>query len=192
MKVIDFGDWHTHPDWDAIARAAGGVIIKISEGQTLSNLYEPHIANAIAYGLTWGVYCLTHAETTEEAVREAQVVLEALETLGYPQLGIWYDVEQDYADAHMPEDNTACASAFISACNARGYSAGVYGSYDTLTNRLHVDQLADYVPYWAAQYGRRANDFALEHPDKRVIGWQYTDSYQISGENYDMNEWADE
>lgn len=192
MKVIDFGDWHTHPDWDAIASLAGGVIIKISEGQTLADLYEPHIQNAEAYGLKWGVYALTHAQTTEQAVAEAQMVLEALECLGHSQLGIWYDIEQNHAEMLDADDLTACTSAFISACNARGYSAGVYGSYDTLTNRMRVDLLADYVPYWSAQYGSRANDFALEHPDKRVIGWQYTDSYEISGEFYDMNEWIDE
>lgn len=50
------------------------------------------------------------------------------------------------------EDVTAICSAFISTCNAAGYSAGIYASLFTLTDCINVNDLADYVPYWCAQY----------------------------------------
>ena len=84
---------------------------------------------------------------------------------------------------------TAVCSAFISACNAAGYSAGIYASLSTLTDRINVNDLADYVPYWCAQYGASECGFRDSYPDSILAGWQWTDCYSIGGENYDMSEW---
>ena len=90
MNVIDLSDWNENVDWSRfIDHGIGGVIVKISEGRTLSELFAKNIAGAAARGLPWGVYCFSHAQTTERAEEEAQVVIDALETLGYgaPDLG---------------------------------------------------------------------------------------------------------
>lgn len=167
-----------------------GVIVKISEGRTLSELHGKHIAEAAARGLLWGVYCYTHAQTTERAEEEAAVVIAALETLGYgaPPLGIWIDVEAPEVIGQDPDDVTAVCSAFISACNAAGYSAGIYASLSTLTDRINVNDLADYVPYWCAQYAEKC-DFLDYYPDNRLAGWQCTDSYIVDGNTYDLSVW---
>lgn len=133
----------------------------------------------------------THAQTTERAEEEAAVVIGALETLGYgaPPLGIWIDVEAPEVIGQDPDDVTAVCSAFISACNAAGYSAGIYASLSTLTDCINVNDLADYVPYWCAQYGTSECSFHDSYPDNILAGWQWTDCYSIGGENYDMSEW---
>ena len=65
-------------------------------------------------------------------------------------MGIWIDVEAPEVIGQDPDDVTAVCSAFISTCNAAGYSAGIYASLSTLTDRINVNDLADYVPYWCA------------------------------------------
>lgn len=192
MKVIDVSDYQTNIDWSkVIDEGVQGVIVKVSEGRTLMELFAKHIASAAARGLKWGVYCLTRAPSEERAIQEADVLIDALEALGYgiPDMGIWYDVEPDEAETHDPEELTALCSAFISECNRRGYSAGIYGNYTTL-NRINTGDLADYVPYWAAQYSY-SNDFKEEHPELRVIAWQWSDQYEIDGQPFDMNDWED-
>ena len=192
MNVIDLSDWNENVDWSRfIDHGNGGVIVKISEGRTLSELFAKNIAGAAARGLPWGVYCFSHAQTTERAEEEAQVVIDALETLGYgaPDLGIWIDVEAPEVIGQDSEDVTAVCSAFISACNAAGYSAGIYAGLSTLTDRINVNDLADYVPYWCAQYGASECGFRDSYPDSILAGWQWTDCYSIGGENYDMSEW---
>lgn len=192
MLVTDLSDWNDHINWShLIAAGVGGAIVKISEGRTLSSLHDKHIAGAEARGLPWGVYCYTHAQTTERAEEEAAVVIDALETLGYgaPPLGIWIDVEAPEVIEQDPDDVTAVCSAFISACNAVGYSAGIYASLSTLTDRINVNDLADYVPYWCAQYGTSECSFHDSYPGNILAGWQWTDCYSIGGENYDMSEW---
>lgn len=189
MKVIDLSDWKDNVDWDAVAKICGGMIVKISEGTNLTSLYAKHISSAIGYGLKWGVFCYTHAQTTEEAREEARTVIQALASIGAPTMGIWFDVEAPEVIGQSPEDVTAVCSAFISECNAAGYSAGIYGSYDTLTNKMNVNDLADYVQFWAAQYGSSSCSFKDENPNKSVAGWQFTETYNISGIDYDMSEW---
>lgn len=191
MKVIDISGWNTDVDWSRlIGEGVEGVTVKISEGRTLSELHGKHIAGAAARGLPWGVYCYTHAQTTERAEEEAAVVIGALKTLGYgaPPLGIWIDVEAPEVIGQDPDDVTAVCSAFISACNAVGYSAGIYASLSTLTDRINVNDLADYVPYWCAQYDNECN-FYDYFPGRILQGWQFTDAFEIDGRIYDMSEW---
>ena len=192
MNVIDLSDWNENVDWSRfIDYGIGGVIVKISEGRTLSELFAKNIAGASARGLPWGVYCYTHAQTTDRAKEEAQTVIDALDTLGYgtPDLGIWLDVEAPEVIGQDPDDVTAVCSAFISACNAAGYSAGIYASLSTLTDCINVNDLADYVPYWCAQYATSECGFHDSYPGNILAGWQWTDCYSIGGQNYDMSEW---
>ena len=194
MKVIDVSDWNDNIDWSTIVDAGvGGVIVKISEGRTLSELHGKHIAAAAARGLKWGVYAFTHAQSADRAVQEADVVINALSSLGYgdPPLGIWLDLEAPETIGLDPDDVTAICSAFISECNAAGYQCGIYANYDTLTNHMYPYGLADYVPYWVAEYGSYDNDFKDENPGLRVVGWQFTESYNIGGKLYDMSEWEE-
>lgn len=192
MNVIDVSDWNDHINWShMIDEGVEGVIVKISEGRTLSELHGKHIAAASARGLSWGVYCYTHAQTTERAEEEAEVVIEALNALGCgaPELGIWFDVEDPEVLALDKENLTAVCSAFISACNAKDYQAGIYASLYILETSIGVEDLADYVPYWCAQYGTSECGFRDSYPDNILAGWQWTDRYSIGGENYDMSEW---
>lgn len=192
MLVTDLSDWNDHINWShMIGEGVEGVIVKISEGRTLSELHGKQIAGAAARGLKWGVYCYTHAQSTARAEEEAEVVMDALDALGYgaPELGIWIDVEAPEVIGQDPDDVTAVCSAFISTCNAAGYSAGIYASLSTLTDRINVNDLADYVPYWCAQYGTGECGFHDSYPDNILAGWQWTDHYHIGGQNYDMSEW---
>ena len=191
MLVTDLSDWNDHINGShMIGEGVEGVIVKISEGRTLSELQGKHIAGAAARGLPWGVYCYTHAQTTERAEEEAAVVIEALGALGYgaPPLGIWIDVEAPATIGQDREDVTAICSAFISTCNAAGYSAGIYASLSTLTDCLNLNDLADYVPTWCAQYDDECN-FYDYFPSRILAGWQYTDSFEIDGRKYDLSEW---
>ena len=144
-------------------------------------------------GIPWGVYCFSRAQTPERAREEAQTVLDLLGD-DVPPMGIWYDCE---ADACFAEgvDTTALCSAFIVACNEAGHRAGIYTSTlkctDYMTNSIQPNLLADYVPYWIADY-RGYNGFAQDYPDKHVAGWQWSAHEYIGDTEVDMNEWYEE
>ena len=123
MKVIDMSGWNTNIDWSRLVdEGVEGVIVKISEGRTLSELHGKQIAGAAARGLKWGVYCYTHAQTAARAEEEAEAVMDALNALGYgaPEMGIWFDVEAPEVLGLNKGEITAICSAFIAECNAAG------------------------------------------------------------------------
>ena len=189
MKVIDASGWQEDLDYDeVVAKGVEGVIIKISEGTEIDDMYRSHLENCISHGLKWGVYCFAHAENDDEARAEAEALIDELDG-SVPPLGIWYDVEaKDILNCPNP---TAVCSAFIVRCNEENLSAGIYASLSTLEDIIDVDQLADYVPYWVAQYGVRACEFKDDYPDKHLSGWQYTDREYIGSTEVDMNKWYD-
>ena len=191
MLVTDLSDWNDHINWSHLIDAGvGGMIAKISEGRKLTELHGKHIAGAEARGLPWGVYCYTHAQTTDRAREEASRVIEALHALGcgVPPLGIWFDVEAPETIGQDRDDVTAICSAFISTCNGEGFSAGIYASLSILIDCMNLDDLADYVPIWPAQYANRCH-FKDYFPNRIMAGWQFTDSFEIDGQKYDMSEW---
>lgn len=188
MKVIDISGWSENLDWNAIAQSEDGVIIKVSEGRTVDSSFRKNLNDVLATQMRWGVYCVSHAQTTERAEEEAEVVCDILSNIGQPNLGIWFDMEPFMVDAVDAEDLTAIASAFVSSCNASGYECGIYGNYTAL-NKLNAYDLADYVPYWSAEPGSYQCDFKAENPSLRVIGWQYEFDSNKYGGVCDLNEW---
>ena len=101
-------------------------------------------------------------------------------------MGVWFDFEAP--ECLSCADPTAVCSRFISDLNAQGLNAGVYGSLSTLTDVINVNALADYVPWWCAQYDVQC-DFKSYYPNKILAGWQYSQSEYIGNTNVDMNEW---
>lgn len=187
-KVIDVSGWQADLNYDEVVKAGvQGVIIKISEGLSPDRTYWQHLNNVKARGLDWGVYCYSQAIDTDMAQAEANEVLYLLKG-EKPALGIWMDFEA--VNSLNSPDPTGICSKFISYLNGQGYYAGIYGSLSTLTNVINVRALANYVPYWCAQYNRVCN-FKDYYPDYILKGWQYSDAEYIGGINVDMNEWYD-
>lgn len=185
-KVIDVSFWQKDIDYDLVKQVGvRGVIAKITEGTSIEETWWGHVAEAEKRGLKWGVYCYSHASTPEEAAEEANEVLYLLGGK-IPPMGVWFDFESPACLAS--EDPTAVCSAFVNAINAKGIPCGIYASLSNLEDVIDVEALADYVPYWVAQYNSHC-DFKAECPGKLLAGWQYSDSKTIGGVNVDMNDW---
>ena len=182
MKVIDISAWQEDVDWQAVKDAGiEGVIIKLGERDHLDDMFIEHVNNAVKYGLRYGVYYFSHAYDIPSALDEAKQVDAWLKEYlrgENPELVIWFDAE---AAGMLSGDVTATCSAFITHLNAVGYNyVGIYASWNWLSkdgaHHIDMDALADYVPYWVAQYARH-NDLTEEYPDKYIRMWQYTDHY---------------
>lgn len=193
MKGIDVSYHNGDIDWQAVVDAGCEfVIIRLGYGiRHLDTKFLDNVNGALAAGLKIGVYYYSYALNVEEAKAEAQFVQEALQEHGVnPELGIWYDMED--ADGYkerngMPDNQTITdmCSAFVCTLYEAGYShVGIYASYWWLTTKIDTSQLADYVPYWNAQWGN-SNDF----PAAQM--WQYTDSLDIGGKTFDGNEYCE-
>lgn len=184
MKLIDISAWQEEIDWNGLQEEGiEGVIIKIGEYDELDEMFVEHVNNAVKYGFKYGVYLYAHSSNETEAEYEAHTVDEWLKEYlrgETPELGIWYDAEDD--DMQSEGNNVASiCMAFVNKMTELGYTyVGIYSSWNWFSeegaNILPIQDIPDYVPIWTAQYSSY-NDLLDEYPDKNIDIWQYSDHY---------------
>lgn len=182
---IDVSEHQGYISWDAVA--ADGIDFAMvragSRGATEGGLaaddyFAYNLEAATQAGLDVGVYFFSQATTEQEAVEEAEFVLELLggKKLAYP---VAYDHERvagvsGRADALSSAQMTANARAFCDRVAQAGYAAMVYGNASDLA-RYELSELGGYG-VWFAEYGvsapKRNRDMAI---------WQYSNEGRVAG-----------
>lgn len=151
----------------------------------LDALYESNMRGAATAQIPTGVYFYSQAITTEEAVAEADFVLQYLEgfSLTYPVVFDMEEIgEQARTDLLDNKARTDIAIAFCERIKQSGYTPMIYGNIRWLAMNLELNRLEAYDK-WFAQYFKQPffpYDFAM---------WQYTSSGRVSGieGNVDLN-----
>lgn len=178
----------------AVAEGKSFCIVRIGRtrscgDQVLDDCFIENINNAKAAGMDLGIYFYSLATTCEDAQREAEWLLQTIETyLSGVELkaGIWLDVEEESQKALGREELTAVIMAWVNMMNAAGKYVGLYSSYDILTNHVNIDEFPDYMPLYPANYDK-VNYFKIEHPEKQCPLWQYSESGNIGGTDVDLD-----
>lgn len=190
-KGIDVSENNGIVDWGAVKEAGiEFAIIRLGYGRGhLDEMFFKNFTGAINNGIDVGVYYYSYALDEQAARDEARFLIGWLQRSGMtPErlpYGIWFDMED--ADGYklyngMPDNQTITnmCSEFICECNRNGYSCGIYASLSWLENVIYTDQLADYVPYWVAQWSNKCDW-------KNTALWQYTSELCIDGQYFDGN-----
>ena len=189
---IDVSSYQPMIDWQQV-RDAGIEFVMLRVGYrgytsgelTMDKDFASHLAGATEAGLDLGIYFFSQALTPEEAVEEAEYVLECVDglELAYP---IYFDWEEVQAEARTDEMNmlmlTSCALAFCERIEQAGYRAGIYFNQAYGYQQLNLVSLKDY-DFWLAEYDA-VPTFAYD-----VQMWQYTDQGAVPGidGNVDLN-----
>lgn len=139
--------------------------------------FRENIKGAQDVGLETGVYFFSQAISVEEAVEEAEYILELLED--YDVDGpVVFDWEVPSVDARTSgldrETLAAAALAFCQRVEEEGYQPMVYVNPDLAYNRHDMSVLAEY-PTWLAYYG----DVPEYYYDFEM--WQYTEQGAVNG-----------
>lgn len=186
---IDVSEHNGTIDW-AKVRADGidYAIIRIGAHGTekdaivVDDSFSRNIVAAREAGLGVGAYFYSQATNTDEAVTEANFVLEQLngQSLNYPVVFDFEPVEGDRADGLTIQQRTDIADAFCSTIEAGGYTAAIYSSSSDLTYLYNLDRLAKYG-FWMAQYA--------SEPTASVVFsmWQYTNQGTVNGISGDVD-----
>ncbi len=191
-RGIDVSFWQGDIQWEQVADAGMEfAMIRLGyRGTTQGSLGEDSRArsnyeNATAAGLQVGGYFFSQAVTPEEAVQEAEFVLEMIRSWNIT-MPIVYDWEyggEDSRTANLDARTlTDCTLAFCRTIEAAGYEAMIYFNEDQSHKDMYLGELTDYR-FWLAQYGQM-----LDYP-YRVDMWQYTCTGSVPGidGNVDIN-----
>ncbi|MBQ3792721.1 MAG: hypothetical protein II798_00325 [Lachnospiraceae bacterium] len=177
---IDVSKYNGGIDWGSVA-ASGVSYTFIKVGSTKSGVdprFAENITNAQACGVRTGVYIYSYAHSVEEAINEANLVLQWIEpyNVNFP---IAFDIEDRSQAGIDPNTFTEMCNQFCDVIASAGYTPIVY----TYRNffRAHVTPNLRY-DYWIAQYAG-----ACDVPGHAI--WQYSSNGSVAGvpSRVDMN-----
>ena len=187
---IDVSEHQGSIDWQAVA--ADGIDFCYlragwrgsSEGNiTEDSTFAANFAGAREAGLDIGVYFFSQATTADEAVEEAEFVLDLLggADLAYP---IAFDLEptgtgEGRADQLNREEQTEVALAFCTRIQEAGYPVIVYGNQHDYA-RYDIGKLMRYG-YWYSEYA------SVPSSGLDIAIWQYSSSGRVAGINADVD-----
>lgn len=147
---------------------------EITEDET----FEANIKGALNHKIDVGVYFFSQAISNEEAIEEAEYVLDQIEPykIKYP---VVIDVEAISSSGARTskltkEERTEYCITFCERIKEAGYTPMIYGNLKSFMIMLDMTQLEDY-PKWFAAY-----DDQVYFPYEYDI-WQYTDSGKVNG-----------
>ena len=182
---IDVSKYQGSIDWEKVA--ADGVEFvflrlglrgyesgKLVEDET----FQANIQGALQHGIKVGVYFFTQAVTVEEAIEEANFVLERIAPYNI-ECPVVFDVEKvGSSTARMnqltPQERTDVTIAFLDTIEAAGYKPMFYHNMETALLLLELDRLQNY-DRWFAYYGED-----LYYPYDYGV-WQYSEKGNING-----------
>ena len=189
---IDVSVWQKEIDWQQV-KAAGVEFAMIRAGWRGSEkgvLAEDEYAQqnytgASSAGIKVGAYFFSQAISVEEAVEEAEYLLEIIRdwNVEMPIVYDWEFISSDSRTGKMDARTlTECAKAFCNTIKAAGYEPMIYFNKDLSYQQLYLRELTDYK-FWLAHY-----DTVLNYPYK-VDMWQYSETGTVAGisVNVDIN-----
>lgn len=189
-RGIDVSTYQGEIDWEKVA--ADGVdfaMIRLGyrgygTGKLMFDEYfARNIQGATDAGVAVGVYFFSQAIHEEEAVEEAQMVLEAIADypVTYPVVFDTEAVPEDARTADMDiETLTDCAVAFCETIKEAGYRPMIYSNSRWLIREMDFSRLEPY-DIWLAQYFRKPF-FPYEFEM-----WQYTSTGTVDGIEGDVD-----
>lgn len=145
-------------------------------------VFEMNYAAAKAAGLDVGVYFYTYSATVEDTRRDAELLLEWLDSkqLEYP---VYFDIEQAaIKDALSREQIGELCMTFISILQEHRYFGAVYTNHNWLVSHHDTAKLTYLFDVWYARYPSSSDgtyEWNTLSYGRHMGMWQYTEHGKI-------------
>ena len=202
LNGIDVSKYQKDIDWER-AKASGVDYAFIRVGYRgygdsgnfgADTYYDQNMQGAIDAGIPVGVYFFSQAITEEEAIEEANYILERINNY---KISMPLVMDFEYASAYgkttgrlynanlSRQEATNVCLAFCDTIKANGYTPMVYANLNMLQKDLYADQIANNYDIWLANYTNETS-YTGEYSF-----WQYTSKGSVDGieGNVDCNFW---
>ncbi|MBR5682166.1 MAG: glycoside hydrolase family 25 protein [Ruminococcus sp.] len=150
---------------------------------TYDSAFQRNIEGAQAAGIKVGAYFYSQATNADEAVEEADHVIDALAPydITYPVVYDW-EIVHDAArtDSVSVEALADCCVAFCERVKDSGYTPMIYQNRETAMHKLDLPRVKDY-DFWLAEYDEKP----IYYYDFRI--WQYSNTGRIPGIGGDVD-----
>lgn len=191
IKGIDVSKYQGKINWNKVADdGVEYAFIRIGvrgygTGDILEDEYwQRNVEGAIAAGIDVGIYFYSQAITVEEAIEEAQFVLDRVKPydIAYPIVFDFEEINDEASRTLMltQQQRTDFTIAFCDKIKEAGYQTMVYGNIKWFVEMVDLSRLTGYDK-WFAQYFKTPffpYDFQI---------WQYTAKGKVSGIEGDVD-----
>lgn len=187
---IDVSSYQGDIDWEAVAEDdIDFAMIRVGfRGYGTGSLntdsrYEENIRGAMRAGLKTGAYFYAQAITVEEAIEEAEYVIDLLEDLDIDG-PVAYDWEMGDSTYRVygtaPEMATACAVAFCERIAEAGYTPMVYAGQYVSYIKYDQGALSEYLS-WYPEYKGDSSEVLCPTLAYHMDYWQFSSSCTVDG-----------
>ncbi len=150
----------------------------------LDEKFADNITKATEAGLDIGIYFFSQAITTDEAVEEANFIMQNLSNykITYPVAFDMEYVQNDTAriETLSREQKTSITKEFLDTVKNGGYKPMIYGTKEWLIKQIDLTKLTGY-DIWLSQ-----QEDVPDYPYQFQI-WQYTLDGQVGGVNGEVD-----
>lgn len=189
---IDVSKYQSEIDWQKVkASGIDYAIVRLgfrsyeSGVMALDPYFKKNVEGAYNAGIKVGLYFFTQAINADEAVEEAEYVVENIaEYADYISYPIYFDMEdlskngkyygRQYSADLTTDQRTEICEAFCNKIIDSGYASGVYTNLSWAKNKLKMSELEDYS-IWFARYSSTTG-----YTGKYDL-WQYTSTGSVDG-----------
>ncbi|MFR5875215.1 MAG: glycoside hydrolase family 25 protein [Eubacterium sp.] len=198
---IDVSHYNGKIDWDTVAENVDFAFIRVgyrgySNGSVnIDKKAKYNLKNANKSGVPVGVYFYSQATNDEEAIEEAEFVLDKIK--GYDvTLPVVIDFEYAYSNGKITgrlhdadlnkKDRTSLINAFCKTVKSAGYTPAMYASTYIYESHINVDDLDKDIVIWVADYNE-----SITYDGEFDI-WQYSEKGKCEGidsKYVDTNYW---
>lgn len=192
VKGIDVSKYQGKIDWEEVASDGVefamircGIRGTAEEGRLVEDEnFATNMKGALSNGIDAGVYFFTQAVTEEEAIEEAEMVLELIAPY-HVDFPVVLDVEEVTGSGVRTrgltqEEYTRNCIAFCETIKEAGYTPMIYGNLKTFMIMLDMEQLEEYDK-WFAYYNTPVYfpyEFSM---------WQYSSKGSVKGIEGDVD-----
>lgn len=181
LKGIDVSEWQGNINWKAVKNdGIDFAFIRLGYNtKKLDKYYQQNMRNADAVGIPVGVYYYSKAVNEDEALRDAQFVIENMKgyKVSYP---VAIDLEDSKQESLSKQQIGKIIRAFADEIQAAGYTPMIYTNENWYLNHIDWSSLDD-VERWVANYSVRQN------PNIPRNVWQCCCTGRVAGINVNVD-----
>lgn len=185
LRGIDVSKWQGDINWKKVS--SSGVdfaIIRSSYGnEHVDEKLEANVAGCKKYGISYGFYHYTYADSVKEARKEARFFLRTIKKYS-PEYPIVLDIENDHFKSMSRKKVTNIIIAFMTELENAGYYATVYSYANFFRDHVDMSRIKQY-DIWIASWG---DETKLNSVYDGPYGmWQYSATGSVKGINGDVD-----
>lgn len=179
LRGIDVSKWQGDIDWKKVSMSGiDFAMIRSSFGNmhTDEKLAE-NVAGCEKYGIPYGFYHYSYADSVKEARKEARYFLSVIKKYS-PEYPLVLDIENEHFKKMSRKQVTNIIVAFVKELENAGYYASVYSFANFFNDYVDMSKIQNY-DIWIACWGdeERLNSFY----DGPYGMWQYSATGSVNG-----------